>query len=48
MNIAGDLEYYLERKPTADEIAEAEAWTQDNPGANLWEWINDMVAAGLI
>lgn len=47
-NIANDLEYYLERKPTSDEIAEAEEWQQDHPGVNLDEWVSAMIEIGAL
>lgn len=43
-----DLEYYLERKPTADEIAEAEAWQQDHPGVGLAEYVDAMREIGAL
>jgi hypothetical protein len=30
-NIANELEYYIARKPTSDEIAQADEWLLDNP-----------------
>lgn len=43
-----DLEYYLNRKPTDDEVLEAEDWMAENPGINLSEWVDAMVEAGLL
>jgi len=48
MNIAGDLEYYLGRKPSADEVAEAEEWAEDHPGVGLNEWVEAMREIGAI
>ena len=48
MNIALDLEYYLDRKPTNEEISEAEEWQQDHPGVNLSEWVDAMIEIGAI
>lgn len=47
-NIANDLEYYLERKPTDDEIAEAEEWQQNHPGVGLAEWVDAMIEIGAL
>lgn len=47
-NIAADLEYYLDRKPTSEEIQEAEDWQQENPGANLSEWVDAMIEIGAL
>lgn len=48
MNIAGDLEYYIDRKPTADEVTEASDWMQENPGSNLSEWVDAMIEIGAL
>jgi hypothetical protein len=48
VNIANDLEYYLDRKPTAGEIAEAEEWQQDHPGVNLSEYVAAMIEIGAL
>lgn len=48
MNVREELHYYLERPPTSDEIAEADAWQQDNPGANLSEWVAAMIEIGAL
>ncbi len=48
MNTAGELEYYLERKPTSDEVAEAGDWQQNNPGSNLSEWVEAMIEIGAL
>lgn len=45
---AQDLEYYLDRKPTSDEIQEADGWLQDNPGSNLSEWVDAMLEIGAL
>lgn len=47
-NLAADLEYYLDRKPTAEEIAEADEWRTYNPGANLSEWVDAMIEIGAL
>lgn len=47
-NIAGNLEYYLDRKPTSDEVAEAEEWQRFNPGADLSEWVSAMIEIGAL
>ena len=48
MDIAKDLEYYLDRKPTNEEISEAEEWQTYNPGANLSEWVDAMIEIGAL
>jgi hypothetical protein len=48
VNIALDLEYYLDRKPTHEEIAEAEEWQMDNPGSNLSEYVDAMIEIGAL
>jgi hypothetical protein len=48
MNIALDLEYYLDRKPTSEEIADAEEWQQDHPGTNLSEYVDAMIEIGAL
>lgn len=48
MNIEKDLEYYLNRKPTSDEVAEAEEWAEYHPEVNLSEWVDAMLEAGLL
>ena len=48
MNIALDLEYYLNRKPTSAEIAEAVEWQQDHPGSNLSEYVDAMIEIGAL
>lgn len=47
-NTANDLEYYLERKPTAEEIIEAEDWQQNHPGGSLSEWVDAMIEIGAL
>ena len=47
-NTANDLEYYLERKPTSDEVQEADAWLAENPGGNLSEWVSAMIEIGAL
>jgi hypothetical protein len=46
--IAQDLEYYLDRKPTFAEIAEAEEWQQDHPGSSLSEYVEAMIEIGAL
>lgn len=46
--IASDLFYYLDREPTADEIAEADEWQQYNPGSDLAEWVDAMREIGAL
>jgi len=48
MSIADDLAYYIDRRPTSEEIAEAEEWQQDHPGANLSEYVDAMIAIGAL
>ena len=48
MNIADELLYYLDRKPTAEEIAEAEEWQTYNPGTGLNEWVEAMIEIGAL
>ena len=47
-DIANDLEYYLERKPTTDEVIEASDWMQNHPGVNLSEWVDAMIEIGAL
>jgi len=47
-NTAQDLEYYLSRKPTSEEIAEADEWQQNNPGVGLSEWVDAMIEIGAL
>lgn len=46
MSIAADLEYYLNRKPTSEEVEEAEEWQEDHPGVNLSEYVEAMIEIG--
>ena len=46
MSIEKDLEYYIGRKPTSDEVAEAEEWAEFHPGVNLSEWVDAMIEEG--
>lgn len=48
MATRADLEYYLNRKPTDDEVLEAEDWMVENPGVNLSEYVEAMMEAGLL
>ena len=48
MNIALDLEYYMDRKPTNEEISEAEEWQQDHPGSSLAEYVEAMREIGAL
>jgi hypothetical protein len=47
-NLANELLYYLDRKPTFAEIAEAEEWQQDHPGSNLSEYVDAMIEIGAL
>ncbi len=48
MSLAADLEYTLDRKPTAAEIEEAEEWQQDHPGSSLAEYVETMIEIGAL
>lgn len=48
MSTKDDLTYYLDRTPTADEIAEADAWAQDHPGTGLNEYVEAMIEIGAL
>jgi hypothetical protein len=48
MNTAEALEYYLDRKPTNEEIQEADDWLSENPGGNLSEWVEAMIQIGAL
>lgn len=48
MNLAAELEYYLDRKPTAAEITEAMEWVQDHPGSSLAEYVEAMIEIGAL
>lgn len=48
MSIVNELTYYLDRKPTADEVQEADEWQQNNPGSNLSEWVDAMIEIGAL
>lgn len=48
MNLAQDLEYYLDRKPTAAEIGEAAEWQEDHPGSDLAEYVDAMKQIGAL
>lgn len=48
MSTRNDLEYYLEREPTADEIQEADDWLTENPGGDLSEWVSAMREIGAL
>lgn len=43
-----DLTYYLGYEPDGDIVAEAEDWQQENPGANLSEWVSAMIEIGAL
>jgi hypothetical protein len=47
-NIANELEYYIARKPTSDEIAQADEWLLDNPGGDLSEYVSAMIEIGAL
>lgn len=38
MELRRELEYYLEREVTSDDIQEADEWLSRNPGGDLSEW----------
>lgn len=38
MSLKQDLEYYLEREVSSDDIQWAEEWLSRNPGADISEW----------
>lgn len=48
MTIAADLEYYLGRKPTSEEAADAGDWMLDHPGVNLSEYVDAMLEIGAL
>lgn len=48
MSIRDDLEYYLDRKPTNAEIAEASDWQDSNPGVSLSEYVEVMIEIGAL
>ena len=48
MSTANDLAYYMDRKPTNEEISEAEEWQQDHPGVNLSEYVEAMREIGAL
>lgn len=48
MNTAADLEYYLGRKPSTEEIEDAEDWQQDHPGVGLAEYVEAMIEIGAL
>jgi hypothetical protein len=48
MNLAGELEYYLERKPTSQEVQEADEWQQDHPGSSIVEYVEAMIEIGAL
>ena len=43
-----DLEYYIGRRPTSEEITDAEDWLLDHPGSNLSEWVDAMEEIGAL
>lgn len=40
MSLKQDLEYYLEREVSAEEVQEAEEWQNQNPGADISEYVS--------
>lgn len=40
------LTYYLGRKPTKAEVAEAEEWQEDHPESDLAEYVEAMMEIG--
>ena len=47
-DLASSLEYYLERKPTRQEIVDAEEWEQDHPDSDLAEYVEAMIQIGAL
>jgi hypothetical protein len=47
-NMANELEYYIDRKPTAQEISDAEEWQTYNPGVNLDEYVSAVIEIGAL
>lgn len=43
-----DLTYYLGYEPDGDDVAEAEEWQQDHPGASLSEYVDAMIEIGAL
>ena len=39
LKIASDLEYYLGRTPTDDEVLEATDWSAENPDISIAEYV---------
>lgn len=48
MATRSDLEYYLGRKPTDDEVLEATDWSAENPDISIAEYVEAMMEAGLL
>ena len=48
MDITAELEYLIERKPTTDEVAEADEWLLENPGGDLSEYVSAMIEIGAL
>jgi hypothetical protein len=42
------LTYYLGRKPSDDEVAEAEEWQEDHPESDLAEFVEAMIEIGAL
>ena len=48
MGTRDDLEYYLDRRPTNAEVAEAEEWQQDHPGESVAGYVDAMIEIGAL
>lgn len=48
MSMISELEYYLGRVPTEDEVLEAAEWAEENPDISLAEYVEAMMEAGLL
>jgi len=46
--ISNDLEYYLGRPVTHEELEEAMGWQMDHPGVNLSEYVEAMIEIGAL
>lgn len=44
--LASQLEYYLGRKPTKNQVLEAKEWQDYNPTTNLDEYVSAMLEVG--
>lgn len=48
VHVPSELEYFLGRTPTDDEVSEAEEWVQDHPHTGLNEWVEAMIEIGAL